>query len=331
MKLHFWEDASMKRITLFLALVLAAALGWAQPAAAVDLPCRAVKLIIPWAAGGDTDVIMRKFALDAQKHLGKPIVVQNVGGQGGNKGAKVAKDARADGCTLFSGHDSMITSWLQGQVEFHYDAFEPLALLTSTPSVIGANPKAPWKNAKELVEYAKKNPDKALVGATLGSTSHFFPVMVESASGAKFKYVSYEGTAPRMRALLGGHIQLAEINITVAKKNLELGKLKALGIAAPKRAPQLPDIPTLKEQGINVVYGVNRGWFVPKGTPKAVKETLIAALAKAAKNEALVKDLYDHGTDVDFRPGAEYAKFLDAQLAEMTDIAKKVGLYKVKK
>lgn len=320
----------MKRSMFLLTLALASVMAWAQAAPAAELPCRAVKLIIPWAAGGDTDVIMRKFALAAQKHLGKPIVVQNVGGQGGNKGAKMAKDARADGCTIFSGHDSMYTSWLQGRVPFHTNAFEPLALLTSTPSVIGANPKAPWKSAKDLVAWTKKNPGKALFGATLGSTSHFFPVMVEHASGAKFKYVSYEGTAPRMRALLGGHIQLGELNITVAKKNIEIGKLKALGIASEKRAPQLPDIPTLKEQGINVVYGVNRGWFAPKGTPKAVRAAIISALTKAAHDKTLVKDLYDHGTYVDFRPGAEYEKFLAAQLSEMTDVAKKVGLYKAK-
>lgn len=257
-----------------IALALAIWPGFAQPA---DLPCRAVKLIIPWAAGGDTDVIMREFGLAAQEHLGMPIVVQNVGGQGGNKGAKMALDARPDGCTLFSGHDSMATSYLQGRVDFNHNAFEPIALLTHTPSVIGANPKTPWKTAKELIEDAKQHPD------------------------------------------------------TVSKENLEQGKLKALGIASEKRAPQIPEIPTLKEQGINVIFGVNRGWFAPKGTKKEVIDLILSALSKAATDKRLVKDLYEKGTYVDYRPGAKDQEFLDAQLAEMTGVAKKVGLYQAKK
>jgi tripartite-type tricarboxylate transporter receptor subunit TctC len=155
--------------------------------------------------------------------------------------------------------------------------------------------------------------------------------MVEYVSGAKFKYVSYEGTAPRMTALLGGHIQLAEINIVVAKQNIDAGKLKALGIAAEKRATQLPDIPTLKEQGINVVFGVNRGWFAPKGTKKEVIELFVSALAKVAADKKVVADLFEHGTDVDFRAGAKYQAFLDEQLTELTAVAKQVGLYKAPK
>ena len=243
-------------ISILSALAIFAGL-FAAPAARAagpgDLPCRAVKLIVPWNAGGGTDVIFRIVARSAQKALGKDIIVQNIGGQGGNKGAKVAKGSKPNGCTLFAGHDSMQTSYVQGRVNFSFFAFEPLVLVTHTPSIIGAHPGVPWKSAKALINDLKKNKGKkVLFGATLGSTSHFFPVLVEADTGIKFKYVGYDGTRQRMTALLGKHIQLGELNISSAKKYLGSGKLIGLGIALEKRDSRLPNLPTLKEQGIKV-------------------------------------------------------------------------------
>ena len=127
------------------------AIGWVPRAVvAVELPCRAVKLIVPWGAGGGTDVIFRVVANTAQRLLGKDIIVQNIGGQGGNKGAKAAKASRLNGCTLFAGHDSMQTSYVQARVDFSYFAFEPIVLLTHTPSLLGAHPGVPWNSEKSL-------------------------------------------------------------------------------------------------------------------------------------------------------------------------------------
>ncbi len=296
-----------------------------------DLPCRAVKLIVPWGAGGGTDVIFRIVARSAQKHLGKDIVVQNVGGQGGNKGAKVAKASKPNGCTLFAGHDSMHTSYVQGRVDFSYFAFEPVSLVTHTPSIMGAHPDVPWKSAKALIADMKKNPGKKILfGATLGSTSHFFPVLVEAKTGAKFKYVGYDGTRQRMTALLGKHIHLGELNISSAKKYLGGGKLIGLGIALEKRDPRLPNLPTLKEQGIDVVTGVNRGVYLPKGAPVAIQEMFENAIGKAMKDPAVIKDLTAKGVIVQYKGRKAYAAFLKDSQKTITDAAKRVGLYKRK-
>ncbi len=324
-------------ISLFSALalfagLLAAPVPQAEAVKASDLPCRAVKLIVPWGAGGGTGVIFRIVARAAQKYLGKDIIIQNISGQGGNKGSKVAKAAKPNGCTIFAGHDSMQTSYVLGRVNFSYFAFEPVALVTHTPSILGAHPqKAPWKSAKELVAYIKKNPTKALFGARLGSTSHFFPVMIEAATGGKFKYVGYDGTRQRTTALMGGHIQLMEINLSANGKHIKGGSIRALGIALEKRDPRLPNLPTLKEQGINVVSGVNRGVFLPKGTPDNIQALFEEAFRKTMNDPEVVKDLEQgKGVNVQFKGRKAYRAYLKESEKIITSAAKRVGLYKRK-
>src|SRR5690606_10479627 len=124
-----------------------------------------------------------------------------------------------------------------------------------TPSVLTASPKTPWKSMQDLIADAKARPGQITVGATLGSTSHFFPALIEKAAGVKFKYVSYEGLAPRMNAILGGHVDLTDSNLT-QKGKVEAGELQFLAVATEERLPEVPDVPTLKENGIDIVYEV---------------------------------------------------------------------------
>src|SRR5688500_11048502 len=180
-------------------------------AAAAAYPERPVKLIVPWAAGGDTDNIFRPFAPHLQKHLGgQTVVIANVGGASGTKGAKEAKDSAADGYTIFAVHDSLHSTYYTGVADVRWEDFEPICLVSATPSIVTASPKTPWADMKAMIADAKARPGQISVGASLGSTSHFFPALVEKAAGIKFKYVPYDGTAPRMNALLGGHIDMGE-------------------------------------------------------------------------------------------------------------------------
>jgi tripartite-type tricarboxylate transporter receptor subunit TctC len=165
------------------------------------------------------------------------------------------------------------------------------------------------------------------VGATLGSTSHFFPAMVEKAAGIKFKYVSYEGTAPRMNALLGGHIELAESNLT-QKGKADAGELKFLAFASDKRSPEIPNVPTLKELGIDVTYAVNRGLVVPKGTPADVQAKLSAACAAAAREPAFAEAMKLQGTLVNFLDPKGYAEFLKRNDALNKDLSRDLGMLK---
>lgn len=299
------------------------------PAKAVEFPCRTAKLIVPWGAGGGTGVIFRLVIETINKTGIKPqLQMVNISGQGGNKGAKVARKAKADGCTLFAIHQSAISSYLTGRVNFTWDAFEPVAMLTRTSPVIGANKNVPWKDARDLVKAARAAPGTILTGGTLGSTSHFWFLLLEDATGVKFKHVSYDGTRQRMTALLANNISIGEINLAAAVKYIQSGELKALGIYAKERNPLAPDLPTMRELGIDLVAGTDRGVSLPKGTSKEKIEFWAKAFEKAANDPALVASLNQKGTTINYQGPAASTAYWKKTFTQWKAIATKIGMYK---
>ena len=309
-------------LALLAALVLAAAST--LPAAYPDRP---VELIVPWAAGGDTDNIFRPFGQPFQKALGATVVIANVGGASGTVGAREAKGSPPDGYTLYAVHDYIHSTYYTGVSDVAYTDFEPVCLISSTPSVLTASPKTKWSSWQELLGDAKARPGQITVGATLGSTSHFFPALIEKAAGIKFKYVSYEGLAPRMNAILGGHIDLTDSNLT-QKGKVDAGQLKFLGIATEKRSPEIPAVPTLKELGVNVVFSVERGIMAPKGTPADVLAKLEGACTQAVKDPGFADSMKKQGTEVRYLDRKGYAEYLQKLDALNKDIARDLGLLK---
>ena len=315
----------MKKLFSCLAAVLLSA-GLAATASA-QYPDRPVKMIVPWAAGGDTDNIFRPLAPLLQKQLGQTVVIANVGGASGTVGAREAKNSPADGYTIYAMHDYIHLVHYAGLTDISYKDFEPICLVSATPSVLTASPKTPWKDWASFVEDAKKRPGEITVGATLGSTSHIFPASIEKAAGIKLKYVSYDGLAPRMNAILGGHVDLTDSNLT-QKGKVEAGQLKFLGIASEKRDPDMPNVPTLKELGFNIVYEVVRGLVVPKGTPAAARAKLADACAKATAEAEFADSMKKQGTRVSFLNEKDYAAFLDKIDGENKAIMADLGLMK---
>ena len=313
------------------------ALKWLLPAAVAlaltgtaraEYPERAIKLIVPWAAGGDTDVIFRPLANLLQKELKQPVVIANVGGASGTVGEREAAGAAPDGYTVFGAHDFIHSVYFGGMTDIKYsDAFLPVCMVSSTPSVITVGSKTPWKTFKELVEDAKKRPGEITVGASLGSTSQYSIALAGKAAGVKFKYVPYDGTAKRMTALLGGNIDVGDSNLT-QKSKVEAGLLRFLANMSEKRTTGLEDVPTLKELGYNVTYAVSRGMMVPKGTPAAVIAKLNDACAKATKDAKYGKAMVLQGTDVDYRDPKGYAEYLKKADQDTKEIAKDIGLLK---
>lgn len=312
--------------TLLLSVLVPLAI--AANANAAGYPDRAIKLIVPWAAGGDTDLIFRPLAPLLQKYLGQPIVIANVGGASGTVGEREAAGAAPDGYTIFGAHDFIHSVYFGGLTDIKYDqAFEPVCLIASTPSVVTVGAKTPWKTFKELVEDAKKRPGQIIVGASLGSTSQYSMAIAAKAAGISFKYVPYDGTAKRMNALLGGHIEVADSNLT-QKSKVDAGLLRFLANMSEKRTTGLEDVPTLKELGYNVEYSVNRGFMVPKGTPADVIAKLNDACAKAVKEPGYAKDMLTQGTEVRYMGPKDYAAYLKATDAQTKDVAKDLGLLK---
>jgi len=313
----------MKRTLALLAALASAGVISASAA----YPERPVKLVVPWAAGGDTDVVYRAFQPHLQKHLGNTVVIANVGGASGTKGAKEAKDSAADGYTIVAIHDSIHSTYYTGVADVAWTDFQPICLVASTPSILTSSPKSPWKDAKSMLADAKARPGQITVGASLGSTSHFFPALIEKGSGVKFKYVAYDGTAPRMNALLGSHIDMAESNLT-QKGKADAGQMRFLAIATEQRNPAVPDVPTLKELGVNVVYAVNRGLLAPKATPADVMAKLQSACAAAAREPAFAEAMTKQGTLVNFLGPKDYDAFLKENDKLNQDLAKDLGMLK---
>ncbi|MFM9849219.1 MAG: Bug family tripartite tricarboxylate transporter substrate binding protein [Hyphomicrobiaceae bacterium] len=315
----------MKRLVLALAAAVGL-VGLAAPASA-QYPDRPVKMIVPWAAGGDTDNIFRPLGQMLQKHLGQTVVIANVTGASGTVGARESKASPADGYTVYAMHDYIHLVHYSGLTDVKYTDFDPICLVSATPSVLTASPKTPWKDWKELLADAKTRPGQITVGATLSSTSHIFPATIEKRAGIKFKYVSYEGLAPRMNAILGGHIDLTDSNLT-QKGKVEAGQLKFIAIASEKRDPEMPNVPTLKELGYDIVYEVARGLVVPKGTPAPVRAKLGEACAKATAEPAFKEAMKLQATRVAYLNEKDYAAFLDKIDSENKAIMTELGLIK---
>ena len=291
-------------------------------------PDRPIKVIVPWAAGGDTDNIFRPFAPALQKALGgATVVIANIGGASGTVGAREAKGSPPDGYTLYAVHDYVHSTYYTGMSEVNYWDFEPVCLIAATPSIMTASPKTKWTTMKQMVDDAKARPGQISVGATLGSTSHFFPALVEKAAGIKFKYISYDGLAQRMSSILGGHIDLTDGNLT-QKGKVDAGQLKFLAIGTETRSAELPNVPTLKELGYNVVYSVSRGLLAPKGTPNDILTKLESACGQAAKDPAFVESMKKQGTDVPYLDRKGYAEFLKKNDALNKDLSRDLGLLK---
>lgn len=324
-----------RRLTALAAAVPAAFLAASliaaptTPALAADLSCSTAKLIVPWKAGGGTHIIFSLFEEAINKtDVPTKIQVVTIPGQSGNKGAKEARKAKADGCTLFAIHQSAIVGYLNGRVDFTWDAFDMVAQVTSTPEILGASGKAPYDTLEGMLSDAQANPETVKLGATFGSTSQFMWLLIEDLTGAKFKYVPFDGTAERVTALLADTITLGTVNIPTARKHIGTGALKAYAVAAPERLPLMPDLPTLKELGVDMTYSLDRGVVAPKGTPKEAIDYWAGVFKTAAEDPAFVEALATKGTAVTYRNAADYSAWFKNEYDAHEKVAVKIGMFK---
>ncbi len=317
---------------LFSTLILSAAalaVSGTMAARAADIPCSTARLIVPWKAGGGTHVIFSIFENTIQNLDVTPkIKVVTIPGQGGNKGAKEAAASKPDGCTLFAIHQSAITSFLNGRINFQFDGFETVANLTATPDIVGAAADTSYKNFEDFAAHALANPGKIKVGATFGSTSQFIWLMLADKMGLDLSYVPYDGTRERMTALLSGAIDMGVLNVASGRKYLNGGELQGFAIAADERSKFLPDMPTLKEVGVDMTFGVARGIVAPKGTPRDVIDHWSAIFKQAAENPDLLAQMDAKGTAVAYQNPDEYRAWAEAVYADFEGLAIKIGMYK---
>jgi tripartite-type tricarboxylate transporter receptor subunit TctC len=269
--------------------MVAGALGWAAGAAAQDYPTRPVTMVIPFAAGGPTDVLGRVVGARMSEILGQQVVIENVGGAGGQTGSKRVADATSDGYTFVLG---TVGTHAQGQTLYKrplYNSmtdFTPVALLADVPIVLIVRKDLPAGNFREFVAYAKQNHDKMQFGsAGAGSASHLGCVLLNYVIGTKITHVPYRGTGPATQDLVGGRIDMLCQAITAAKPQIDGGNVKAIALLDAQRSSALPNVPTAAEQGTSGLEAYTwNAIFLPKNAPAAVVTKLNAAAVQAIKS-----------------------------------------------
>jgi tripartite-type tricarboxylate transporter receptor subunit TctC len=282
----------MKRLVVAtLALV-----AFAASAAAQDYPTRNITFIVPFPAGGPSDIVARIAAEGMQKHLGQNIVIENVAGAGGTTGATRAAESNPDGYTLFAASMGTIIAAPTFYPNLKYDSnkdFEPIGMSANAPAGLAISNNVPAKDMKEFIAWAKaKGADAKQAHGGVGGTSHMACLMVNQAAGIKPTMVAYRGMGPGMNDLMGGHIDIACEQAIVLAAGIQGKKVKGLAIAGPNRLAALPDVPTAKEAGIpDFEMNVWSGIYAPKGTPKAIVDKLAAALDKALDDPATAEKL----------------------------------------
>src|SRR3954452_14093774 len=290
------------------------ALAGVRGAQAQDYPTRTATVIVPFAAGGPADITGRIVADIFSRYLGQKFVVENVVGAGGTTGALRAARAAADGYTILSGHlgtNALAPAFYPNLAYDPQKDFEPIGLTAEYPEVLVVRKDFPANNLKEFVAYAKSNTGKLNVGhAGLGSVSYIGCLLLNAAIGIKPTMIPFTGTAPVLNAMLAGEIDYECDPVLGTLSQVQAGNVKALAVAAKKRSPLLPDVPTSHEQGlpefdIAPFYAV----FVPSGTPQAVVEKLADALNKGLNEESVQKRLADLGAD-NIEPGRRGPKAL---------------------
>ena len=326
----------MKKIyklsVVFLA-VLFVAIGAGNALAAGKYPEKPITVVIHAGAGGGSDIFARTMAagMEKDKLLPQPLVIENKpGGSGGIAFAYVA-GKKKDPYYLVTAVTSFLTTPLMGLTPVGLKDFTPVANFAFDEYMLMVNTGSKYKSVKEIVDFAKANPKKVTVGGTqLGSSDSICAYLIEKATGVQFNYIVFNGGGEVNAALLGGHIDLAVSNPGEALELYKANKVRLLGVFAEKRLAGAPDVPTLKEQGINAIYVQNRGLCAPAGIPPEALKVLEEAFLKYTKSETFKKYCKENMLTEAYMDGAAFGKFLEEWNSKYAVILKDMNLIKKK-
>lgn len=300
--------------------VLLIGLSFSATASAAGYPEKPITAIVPFPAGGSTDSITRAIGPKMGQTLGQQIVVENKPGATGAIGAGLVKNAAPDGYTFLMASIGVyaVNPFLQKKLA--YDPAKDFDLLTvavRAPNVLVATPNFPANNLQELIAYLKKNPNKVTFASSgSGSSDHLTAALFWQKTGTAGLHVPYKGGAPAITDLIGGHVDVSFQNINVVVSHIKTGKLKALAITSDKRAPILPQVPTLEEGGVKEVDVYSwQAAAAPKGLPKDVKAKLHGAIVGALNDPEVKNRLVEQGFEIVANSPEEFARFQQQELA----------------
>ena len=310
-----------------------AGLALAMSVSAADtFPSEQIKLIVPYAAGASTDGLARLVGQDVAEELKQPVVVENHAGAGGTIAADYVKRQPGNGYTIMLTTDGILSVNPAIYKKLGYDSlkdFTPLSIAVSAPLVLAVRTNSPFKTAQEIIDYAKKNPEKLSYGsAGVGSSQHMAGELMKAMADVNITHVPYRGGGPAMTDLLGGHIDLMFVQSASAKELADKGSLRILAIGSPERNPQLPDVPTFSEIGLkgydsDTWYGFN---MPAKADPKVVAALNTAIVNSLKKRHEQLEKL---GYAVVASSPEDMQRSVQQNIAKWRDVAKKAGIYQM--
>jgi tripartite-type tricarboxylate transporter receptor subunit TctC len=309
------------------ALLAAALCALALPltALAQAYPTKPVELVVPYPAGGGTDVLARAFALAAVKHLPQPLVVVNKPGAAGAIGWADVLNGKEPGYKIAVLATDLMTQPNMGLTKITYEDFTPIARLNYDPAAITVRADAPWKTVEEFVAAAK-TADFRIGNGGNGSTWHLAAAAIEDKTGARFNHIPFAGANPAALSLLGGHIEAITVSAAEVSSHVAGGKLRILAVMSDTRAKGFENIPTLKEKGLDIQIGTWRGLAVPKNTPADVVAVLRAATAKTMQEPSIREALEKQNMGYAYAEGEAYGAVMARDHAYYRSLIQKLGL-----
>lgn len=315
------------------ASLLVASTGWTQGTARASpssYPMKPVRMIVPLAPGGGSDIVGRLIASGLSERWGQPVIVDNRPGGGSTVGSSIAAKAPADGYTLLVSSSSIaISPALYRSLNFNIRSdFDEVTLLASQPNVVALHAAVPARSVKELIALARAHPEKLAYGsAGAGSATHLGTELLKHAAGISLLHVPYKSAGQATAALLAGEIQVLATNMASVLPHAASGKIRALAVTGLKRSPLAPDLPTVAEAGVpGFEYTTWYGMLVPAGTPGSVISHLYAATAETVKIPSLRARFAAQGIDIQVTSPASFERFLSAEIAKWDRVVRAAGV-----
>lgn len=304
-----------KWIPVFIAVMIGlawnAAVCEGQPVK--DYPAKPVTLIIPYKAGGGTDIGARICTKYAEKILGKPIIIKNIAGGGGEVGVSQMSRSKPDGYTIGGFNSANVILTLMRKASYHpINDIAPICLAVSDPRLFAVRADDQrFKDAKAFKDYAKQHPNKLTIGTSgAGTSGHLSILALNKAAGLEARPVHFGGAGESKAAFLGGHIDSIAQTYGEVLQMLKEKKARVIAVATEKRMKELPDVPTFKEIGVDLVISSNRGYAAPRGTPAEIISKLADAFRKASEDPNYLKEMENIGLPVEFLGPAEFGKLI---------------------
>ena len=315
---------------VMIAAALACALGAAHEARAQAYPAKSIRLVVPFPAGGTTDVVARMISQKLNEAFGQPVLVDNRPGAGGNIGAEIVATAPPDGYTLLVCSPAEIAINLSLYKKMPYDpikSFTPVTLATSAPLVLVVHPSLPVHTVKELIALARSKPGQLVyASAGTGGPQHLSGELMKSMANIDMVHVPYKGGAPAITDLLGGHVQLFFAGIPPALPHVRAGKLRAIAVTSAKRTQILPSAPTISESGLAGFAIDNwQGVLAPGNTPREIVTRLNTEIVKALLLPEVRQRLFDQGTEPVATSPQQFDAYIKSEIEKYAQIIRKSG------